>query len=570
MSMTAMLPFLTQHLVAAVALALCPPAVPDKTGCQIGERVADLHFKDIHYLPRSLNDFPKAKAFVLVFLNTTCPVAQRYLPLLRDLEKSYRGKGVQFLAVNVAADDSIVAMAAQAVEHDMEFPFVKDFDFSCVQALGVRRTPEVVVLNADRRLCYRGWIDDQYRLGGTRPAPSRQDLREALDEVLASRAVTLAETPVDGCLISLPTPPTTMKPVTFAEGIAPILRKHCQECHRPGTSAPFSLVSYKQVAARADTVAEVIAEGRMPPWYASDEFGPFINHRGLSAAERDTILEWVRSGKPAGDESKLPPPPAADAEAGGHWLIGKPDLVVSALEHQLPASGDIPYKYVFLPHAFTEDTWMQRIQILPDQPRVVHHCNMLYFAPGDSYKERHFLTGTVPGGSPMSLDDGMGFLIPKGSRLLLQIHYVSTGKPEKCRISVGFRHARGIVNKQLRHKLLDDNKFAIPPGAPAYPVAASKVFEQDADALALFVHMHVRGRDMQFRAHYPDGSPRRCCSFPITASTGKCPTAGSRARNVSPGGRAWKRWPTTTTPPSIPITPTPTSRSRKDCKLATR
>jgi hypothetical protein len=486
------------------SLALVGPAQAE-TRAPIGTRIPNLTFKDIHYLPRSLNDFPKARAFVLVFLNTTCPVAQRYLPLLRDLEKAYRLKGVQFLALNVAADDSIVAMAAQAVEHDMEFPFVKDFDFSCVQTLGVQRTPEVVVLDGDRHITYRGRIDDQYRLGGTRPAPSRQDLRQALDEVLAGRAVSVAETPVDGCLISVPAPPMKGKVVTFAENVAPILRRHCQECHRPGTSAPFALVTYQQAAARADSMAEVVAEGRMPPWYASDQFGRFVNHRGLSATERDTLLAWVRGGKPAGDLAKLPRPVSADAEAGG-WLIGKPDLVVSAPEHDLPASGDIPYKYVFLPATFAEDTWMQRIQIRPSRPRVVHHCNMLFFAPEDKFKERHFITGTVPGGSPMVVDDGTGFLIPRGAKLLLQIHYVSTGKPEKCRIDVGFRYARGLVNRQLRHKLLDDTHFAIPPGAPAYPVAASKVFEQDADALALFVHMHLRGRDMTFRAHYPDGT----------------------------------------------------------------
>ena len=57
---------------------------------------------------------------------------------------------MQFLAVNVGGDDSIVAMAAQAVEHEIEFPFVKDFDGSWAAPLGVKRTPEVVVLDAER------------------------------------------------------------------------------------------------------------------------------------------------------------------------------------------------------------------------------------------------------------------------------------------------------------------------------------------------------------------------------------------------------------------------------------
>src|SRR5207253_6648887 len=106
--------------------------------------------------------------------------------------------------VNAADEDSVVAMATQAVQHGVDFPFVKDVGGACARALGVRRTPEVVVLDGERRLRYRGRIDDRYRLGGTRPAPTRRDLKEALDAVLAGREVTVTETEVDGCPITFP------------------------------------------------------------------------------------------------------------------------------------------------------------------------------------------------------------------------------------------------------------------------------------------------------------------------------------------------------------------------------
>lgn len=467
-----------------------------------GASVGNLTFKDIRYLPRSLDDFKDKKAFVLVFTNTTCPLVQRYLPALAALDREYRGKGVQLLAVNIGPDDTIVQMAAQAVRYEAEFPFVKDSDHSCVKALGVQRTPEVVVLDAERRIRYRGRIDDQYRLGGTRPEPSRHDLKAALDAVLAGKEVEVKETPVDGCPITRPDTPAT-KAVTFAEHVAPLLQKHCQECHRPGTAAPFALLTYKQAAAKADAIAEVVAEQRMPPWYAAPEHGSFVNRRGLSAAERDTLLQWVRSGNPAGDETKLPPP--KDVPEPGSWLIGQPDLVLQAPEHELPAAGDIPYKYVVLAHVFTQDTWMEGIQIRPDNARAVHHCNMAYFLPAEGIKKSNFITGTVPGGSPMLLGNGIAFRIPKGSSVVLQIHYVSTGKPEKCRIAVGFKYASGVVQKQLKHVLIADYKFAIPPGAAAHPVASSRTLNEDVIGEGLFVHMHVRGRDMTFKAHLPDG-----------------------------------------------------------------
>ncbi|HEV3204967.1 MAG TPA: redoxin domain-containing protein [Gemmataceae bacterium] len=490
------------------------PARSAETEVKIGDKIGNLTFKDIRYLPRSLNDFPKQKAIVLVFTNTTCPLAQRYLPTLQELDKEYRKKGVQFLAVNVGAEDSILMMAAQAVKHEMEIPFVKDFDAKCAQALGVKRTPEAVVLDECRVLRYRGRINDQYRLGGVKAEPSRQDLKEAIESVLAGREVEVKETPVDGCLITRAELPLLKTPVTFAEHIAPIVQNHCQVCHRPGTTAPFSLITYKQVASKADTIAEVVAEQRMPPWYASPEHGQFVNRRVLTAEERELVGQWVRSGKPLGDEAKLPIT-APEWKDDGTWLIGKPDKIISAiLADTLPASGAIPYKYVVLPYVFPEDTWVQGVQILPDNPRVVHHSNMAFGSLKEGFKQANFITGFVPGGAPMVLEDGIAFKIPKGSALALQIHYVTTGKEEKCRISVGLKYAQGIVQKQLRFTLFVDTKFAIPPEAPAHPVKVTKVLDHDILGLGLFAHMHLRGKDMTFNAHYPDGKSETLLVIP--------------------------------------------------------
>src|ERR1700722_2811358 len=150
---------------------------------KIGDSIGKLKFTDIRSLPRTLNDFGKKKAFVLMFINTTCPVVQRYLPTVQGLEHDYRAKEVQFVALNSAEEDTIIAMATQAVKHEMEFPFVKDFGGLCARALGVKRTPEVVVLDGEKLLCYRGRIDDQNRLGGVRKEPTTHELKDALDAV---------------------------------------------------------------------------------------------------------------------------------------------------------------------------------------------------------------------------------------------------------------------------------------------------------------------------------------------------------------------------------------------------
>ena len=471
----------------------------------IGQRVDHLEFKDIRFLTRTLDDLGAKKAYVLVAANQTCPVARRYLPVLAKMEKTYRDRGVQFLALYVGAEDSINEMAADAVEAGAEFPFVKDIARQGVQSLGLNRTPEAVILDSNRKIRYRGRIDDQFRLNGDRPEATKSPLIDAIEDVLAGRQVAIVETPVDGCLItaSEPTKITSSAP-NYAEHVAPIVQKHCQDCHHRGTEAPFPLMSYRDVATQAEMIAEVVDDRRMPPWFASARHGDFVNRRGLSETERETIVEWVRAGTPKGDLSKLPAPREFPTQ---RWRIGDPDIVTTMpLSHTIPASGFVDYRYAIFPYVFTHDTWVQSIEILPDNPRIVHHANLAFTTLGGKPRQENFITGRVPGGDPMVLDRGVAYLIPKGSVLVLQIHYTTTGKPEQSKISVGLRYPREVVRKQLYHQQVQTRSFKIPPQAPAHPVSASRKLAFDATGVGLVTHMHVRGKDMTFFARQPDGT----------------------------------------------------------------
>src|ERR1700691_2887871 len=103
--------------LAVLSLLLCASVAPAaEPEVKIGAKIDDLHFKDIRYLSRSLSDFGEKKAFVLVFVDSGCPIAAKYVPVLQRMESAYRDKGVQFVAVNSGPNDTIVTMAAQAVE----------------------------------------------------------------------------------------------------------------------------------------------------------------------------------------------------------------------------------------------------------------------------------------------------------------------------------------------------------------------------------------------------------------------------------------------------------------------
>jgi len=505
-------------MVNAVTGLVCAPLILTSVSAKekkvpLGSQPEKFTLKDIHYLPRTLDDFGQSKAYVLAFTTVGCPLVQRYLPRLQELSLHYRGQGVRFIAVNVGSEDSLKEVAYQAIEHGAEFPFLKDFDGQCARALGATRTPQIVVLDADRKIRYRGRIDNQYRLGGVKPAVDREDLKEAIEDVLAGRKVRVKETVVDGCAITFPEVRALNTSLTYAKDIAPLINQHCVECHRPGTEAPFALTSYEKVAAKAGTIAEVVEEQRMPPWFAHPGFGKFMNQRMLTAAERSTIIDWAHSGKAPGDLSQAPKPPEFPDTK---WLIGEPDLIITAKQpEKLPATGYIPYRYVVLPYVFPHDTWVQGVQIMPSNRRVVHHANLVATSPNAGFDEDHnFITGKVPGGIPVDLDSGLAMMIPKGSGLLYQIHYVTTGKEETDQISVGLRFAKEPIRKRIRYKIIGDYKFKIPPGAPSWPVSAQKELECDATGIGLFSHMHLRGKDTTFFAHYPDGKAETLLVLP--------------------------------------------------------
>jgi peroxiredoxin len=476
----------------------------------IGSKVPDLRFKDIRSVPRSLADLGSHQAYVFAFVTTQCPIVKKSLPKLKELHDKLQGEDLIIVCVNVGANDTIREVAAQAIEFDVPFIFVKDYDLSVARTLGVTKTPEFAVLDHDHNLVYRGRFDDQLRLGGTKATPGRADLEIALDEVLHAKAVSISQTTTDGCLI---TPSSSPRPsahtITYYKDVAAIIHEKCTPCHRPGTAAPFSLSSAEDFSANAEMIREVIRDETMPPWYANPRHGRFQNDRSLTNTEKNLIHSWLDSEQEPG---KPEDGPSAPEVTDTKWRIGTPDLVITMLEqHTVPATGSVPYKYVILPHVFFNETWVEAFEIRPENPSVVHHCNMAY-ATSEGASDETFITGYVPGGQPLDLGrfkSGIAYRIPAGSGLGLQIHYTTTGKEEKSRIQVGLRFPREQVRKQLHHFVLDPRGWKIPPGNPAFKLRESHTLKHNADLLGLFTHMHVRGRDMTFFANMANGE-REC------------------------------------------------------------
>src|SRR5579863_10110121 len=157
---------------------------------------------------------------------------------------------------------------------------------------------------------------------------------------------------------------------TFSKDVAPILYKNCASCHRPGDIAPMSLLTYEQVRPWAKSIREKVAQGVMPPWHSDAPRGTFSNDRRLTDHDKDIILSWASGGAPQGDPKDLPAMPKFTEG----WEIGTPDVVLSMTKpFNVTASGTIAYQYFTIPTNFTEDKWVQAIEVRPGTRSVVHH-----------------------------------------------------------------------------------------------------------------------------------------------------------------------------------------------------
>jgi peroxiredoxin len=151
----------------------------------------------------SLDSFKDSKAVVVSFTCNHCPYAQAYEDRFIALANEYTPKAVAFVAINPNddvnyPDDNFENMKARAAEKHFPFPYLRDESQEVAKAYGAVCTPHLFVLDASRNLVYEGRIDDNWK----QPAQVKsQDLRNAIEDVLAGRPVKTPNTNPMGCSI---------------------------------------------------------------------------------------------------------------------------------------------------------------------------------------------------------------------------------------------------------------------------------------------------------------------------------------------------------------------------------
>ncbi len=328
---------------------------------------------------------------------------------------------------------------------------------------------------------------------------------------------------------------------TYSKDVAPILNKNCASCHRPGDIAPMSLLTYDEARPWAKAIRSAVAQGKMPPWHAEAPRGTFSNDRRLTDQDKETLIAWADGGSPQGNPKDLPPAP----KFVEGWEIGQPDAVVNMTKpFDVPASGTIDYQYFQMPTNFTEDKWVQAIEVKPGVRGVVHHILVFSKEPDGTVMPSAFTTvvpkpptpkegqkpfdsnaalarmrgaliaTTAPGTNAMAFQPGSAMLVKAGSVLTFQVHYTANGKPASDVSSVGFIFAKRPPQREVRNSAFINATFVLEPGEANKAVDSAIEFNQDSHITALFPHTHLRGKSWEYRLVYPDGRTEVVLSVP--------------------------------------------------------
>jgi hypothetical protein len=495
--------------IALLALALVAgdaagqPAPPPllSHGFLPAERTPDVAVRDLSGRATSLHKFSGSKGAVFITRDLECPVSQRYLPRIVELARRYESRGFRFVIVDVTPHG--VAEAKKAAPKGLAT--ILDSDGAFRAALRPRSTAEAFVIDRAGTLRYRGAIDDQYGLSHQRDKVKDPWLIAALDAVARGRQVPTPMTEAKGCpLGDALTKPGKPVAVTFHNRISRLLQAKCQACHRAGGLAPMPLETYPQVAQRNKVIEFMVESGRMPPWFAQKGLGHWANDRSLTEREKTDLLGWLRGGAPEGDRREAPAP----ARFPDEWTIGKPDAIVRLPEvMKVPAQGIVDYKYIYVPTDFGEDKWVTAIEVRPTQPRVVHHVIALLEEPRTNLQvdsSTGFFGITAPGAIGIVFPEGTGKRIPRGSRIVFEVHYQPNGTATTDRTEIGLRFAPKPL-REIRTLSAVNQQLVIPPGAPNHLVRASYTFKEPGRIMALLPHMHLRGKAFRYDLEMPGG-----------------------------------------------------------------
>jgi hypothetical protein len=335
---------------------------------------------------------------------------------------------------------------------------------------------------------------------------------------------------VSGALAILPGPSVAAElngnPPTFARDVAPILQDKCQSCHRNGSMAPMSLVTYDETRPWAKSIRQRVVTRSMPPWHLDKTVGiqHFQNDMSLTDEQIGIIARWVDAGAPLGDPKDMPAAKQWPNDDG--WQLaqqfGPPDLILKSDPYTMPAHGQDVWFKPLTPIPLTEPRWVRAVEMRPGTPagrRITHHA-LAYLQ-----QEEPGVNNDVPGFSTQGLlmewavnknydiyRPDTGKLLLPGSRIWWEEHLHAVGEEIRDHVELAvYLYPKGQEPK-YRTRLTEfnaapGNQLDIQPNTIS-ETEGYQVLKAPARLENYQPHMHLRGKAMLLEAILPDGSKR--------------------------------------------------------------
>ena len=504
--------------VSAVLAAQAHASTP-QAGLSV---VGDFGLIDHQGVQHQLSRLGNNKAVVIISQANTCQENINQLPKYKLMRTLWEKKGVAFLMLNADNKDNLDSMRRTASVYDIDFPIMKDETQLVAENLNISKAGEIVVVNPEsRRVLYRGPLDKAPRPGGddgeggaANKAPP-QVLAGVLEKAVTGAEIkeTMTVENKGGCAYEFPAKQMHASAAPdYAKDVAPILKDKCAHCHVQGGIAPFAMNSYDIVRGFAPMIKEVLMTKRMPPAQVDPHVNRFQNANYISNDQLQTLVHWIDAGAPRGKAKK--DPMAEIKPLNEEWQLGPPDYIVEVPAYTVPATGVIDYFNHVIDLPFNEDKYVRAVQFIPGDTRVLHHLLSYMSSPNYDRTQviseenvRDFLEGYAPGKTDATqFPQGTGVFVPKGFKLVMQMHYTTMGKEvvDKTRVGLYF-HKTPPKDKYLTYPISHGGQaLQIPAGEQEYKMNGSFTFKDDIMVYALRPHMHYRGRAFKFTVVYPD------------------------------------------------------------------
>ena len=314
---------------------------------------------------------------------------------------------------------------------------------------------------------------------------------------------------------------------TFTKDVAPIFQAKCEACHRAGSIAPMSLVTFQESRPWARSIRDRVSTRQMPPWHLDRTVGitEFKNDRSLTQDQIDTVVAWVDGGSPMGNAADMPAPVEWPDESIWNFAElfgGPPDLIIESTPYTMGAEANDAWWKPSAPTGLTEDRWVRAIEIRPatvDGRKIVHHAiARLVQEEDDDLARGPDTDDDIPrniGGTFMEWAVGKqgeimrpnsGKLMKAGSQIVWDVHYSSAGEEITDHLELGvylYPKDQEPEYRQVLH-IMSAGSVDIPPNT----VKVTEGFfpMRSAGRIESFQpHMHLRGTAMSMEAIYPTG-----------------------------------------------------------------